>query len=100
MGANFRAMSYADKFTWTGGDFVLTQCASCRHLSAGTMGTGCAAFPGGIPDEIILNQFDHRQRHPNDDGKTLFEARDGVTASQLEPLWASITANQKKAKAP
>jgi hypothetical protein len=28
----------------------------------------CEAFPRGIPQDIVLNQFDHRKRHDGDHG--------------------------------
>jgi hypothetical protein len=44
-------------------------CMACsRYRSGGT----CAAFPSGIPEDILFGQFDHRQPHPGDNG-ILFE---------------------------
>jgi hypothetical protein len=31
-------------------------------------GFRCAAFPDGIPDEILHSKFDHRNPHPGDNG--------------------------------
>ncbi len=47
----------------------------------------CQAFPAGIPDEIRLGKFDHRQPFPGDNG-VLFtpdpDERPGVIAEVLE----------------
>lgn len=42
------------------------QCNECVHLFAGK--TACAAFPDGIPKEILLNRHDHREAYPGDKG--------------------------------
>jgi hypothetical protein len=43
----------------------------------------CAAFPGGIPADILHRGFDHRQEHPEDRG-VRFVPRAGVTPEQIE----------------
>lgn len=45
-------------------------CESCSRLRPGPDGFGfeCEAFPDGIPDEIILDGFDHREPFPGDHG--------------------------------
>jgi hypothetical protein len=41
------------------------QCISCaRYRSLGE----CAAFPEGIPSDIIDGEFDHREPHEGDHG--------------------------------
>ena len=44
---------------------VFPLCNECVHLSEG--GT-CAAFPGGIPVEIVTGQHDHREPYKGDGG--------------------------------
>lgn len=40
-------------------------CWGCRHwIARGT----CAAFPDGIPDDILYNRAGHRVPHPGDNG--------------------------------
>jgi hypothetical protein len=59
-------VSDEEKLGWGPGDFFISQCAHCKHKSED--GEACAAFPEGIPDEILLNQHDHRDPFPGDHG--------------------------------
>uniref|UniRef100_A0A7V3NV74 Uncharacterized protein n=1 Tax=candidate division WOR-3 bacterium TaxID=2052148 RepID=A0A7V3NV74_UNCW3 len=45
----------------------MPQCLRCKHVCLGQPLT-CLAFPEGIPDEILLNKFDHHKPYPNDKG--------------------------------
>jgi hypothetical protein len=52
---------------------IIPQCFDCTRLHAGK-GMRCDAFPGGIPEAILLARHDHRQPYPGDNG-ILFEAK-------------------------
>jgi hypothetical protein len=45
-------------------------CLDCKHLDRSDPKgpTRCAAFPVGIPVEILLSRRDHRGPHPGDRG--------------------------------
>ena len=38
-------------------------CDKCKHLVRDDL--SCAAFPDGIPDDILEREFDHRKPYPN-----------------------------------
>ena len=55
-------------FVWLDKGEILifdSQCDVCRHKREGNT---CAAFPDGIPDEILTNAHDHRKAYPGDKG--------------------------------
>ena len=52
--------SRADHFAW-GKDVLLSQCVYCHHLDPTSKAMDCRAFPAGIPQGILDNQFDHRK---------------------------------------
>ena len=58
---------------------TVLQCANCKHLDpiprSGPFTFKCAAFPGGIPSEILEARHDHRKPFPGDHG-IRFEAKD------------------------
>jgi hypothetical protein len=33
----------------------------------------CLAFPKGIPEEILINKFDHTKKHPDQKNNIVFE---------------------------
>lgn len=78
-----------DRFTAPRGSVVLTQCVYCRHLAPSTLGFGCKAYPGGVPDEIVTNSADHRQPFDGDDG-VRFQPRPDVPALILRNLYAEL----------
>jgi hypothetical protein len=43
-------------------------CGGCKHLVGDLMNPKCAAFPSGIPWEILLSKQDHRKPIPGDLG--------------------------------
>ena len=43
-------------------------CYGCNHFNENPEGLACAAFPDGIPVEIITGQLDHREPYPGDHG--------------------------------
>lgn len=50
----------------------LSQCDTCARLrswkSTGQPTASCEAFPGGIPDAVWTNTYDHRQEVAGDQG--------------------------------
>jgi hypothetical protein len=42
-----------------------TLCMECRHVLGARR---CAAYPDGIPREILLEEYDHRKPFPGDNG--------------------------------
>lgn len=46
-------------------DLQVAQCVRCKHLLSNAR---CAAFPEGIPADILENRHDHRRPYPGDNG--------------------------------
>lgn len=53
---------------------IMPQCFICKHFNFDKKLT-CTAFREGIPQDILVNLFDHRKPHPGDGGTT-FERKD------------------------
>ncbi|MBL7086448.1 MAG: cytoplasmic protein [Candidatus Cloacimonetes bacterium] len=46
------------------------QCPVCKHYTADLK---CKAFPDEIPEEILIGEFDHTKKHPEQDNDIVFE---------------------------
>lgn len=78
-------MSGETKFTMAdAGDLEIIQCLLCIHRVHGAYLIECPAFPGGVPDEILSNAFDHRKPHPGDHG-IRFEMLEGLKGEAQRP---------------
>jgi hypothetical protein len=65
------------------GDMVWSQCIYCRHLIGNAK---CAAFPEGIPQDILYNWHDHLIPYPGDKGVT-FEPNPRAKVPPVQPLF-------------
>lgn len=69
--------------------FANPQCFNCAHRNIGAgVGWTCAAFPDGIPDPIMNDEFDHRQSYPGDHG---------IQFAALEGRLSPFEARERKA---
>lgn len=51
------------------------QCLSCMHFHVWVLDKkSCAAFPDGIPDDIVLGQVEHNKRHPDQQNDIVYES--------------------------
>jgi len=62
------------RFVWEDSQPGISQCLRCKHKR---FDNKCAAFPDRIPDEILLNEFDHREPWPGDGGVRFQQAMEG-----------------------
>ena len=61
-------------------------CVGCAHFnieetSEDGIGLTCAAFPNGIPDEILFGDNDHQDPFPGDHG-IQYEAKSAETSTE------------------
>jgi hypothetical protein len=56
-------------------------CVGCKRYDP--QSDGCEAYPDGIPEEILTNEWDHRVPKPGDNGLQ-FVPKPGVTS---QPWW-------------
>lgn len=47
---------------------VKTSCLSCKHYTKFSVPPTCAAFPRGIPEEILNGKDDHKRPFRGDNG--------------------------------
>ena len=68
----------------------ISQCAYCKNYDRVVRGV-CAAFPDGIPDEIMWGvQYDHRQPYPGDHN-IQFEALNEAADIKQRRLFVPLT---------
>ena len=87
-----RLESQADKFTVDPSAASVTQCLLCARFVYGPLGAGCRPFPGGVPDEILTNAFDHRRPHPDENEPVRFEPRPDAPGPALASLYRNLDA--------
>lgn len=54
-------------------NIYFSQCIMCKHF---TSEHTCAAFPKGIPNDILYEMKTHNTIHPNQEGNITFEKDD------------------------
>ena len=63
-----------NRFIWKDSQITLSQCLQCKHKR---FDNKCEAFTDRIPDAILNNEFDHRERYPGDGGVRFQAALEG-----------------------
>ena len=59
-----------------------SQCVWCKHARQGK----CAAFPDGVPDEILPTHHDHRKEYPGDHGVHSEAKKEPVNEKWFRPM--------------
>lgn len=77
-------MTNRDKFIAE--SVIVSQCAYCVRAVSGGPTVVCPAFPGGVPEEILTNRFDHRSPHPDEATPSRFDPRPDVPIAILAAL--------------
>jgi len=49
---------------------IPVQCAKCKNYNDDLR---CEAFEDRIPNEVLIGEFDHTKKHPDQDNNILFE---------------------------
>jgi hypothetical protein len=63
-------------------------CIRCRHFVNDRRFT-CRAFPGGIPDPILVMDHDHREPYPGDGG-IRYEPAEPAAKPGVEPEYKPL----------
>lgn len=71
-------------------------CFSCKHQKRDS--EKCSAFPDGIPEEILLDGYDHRLEYAGDGG-IRFAPRDKKAAASVNFIYGE-TPNPKQPTSP
>lgn len=79
---------------------IASQCFACKHLDTSEMDeasgrpqlTRCSAFPGGIPDAMLLGG-DHRQPIGGEDSGITFDLADNDDARRAYGWWSKVFAD-------
>ena len=50
----------------------ISKCVRCNHYWIDKK-RKCDAFPSGIPEEILFNEFNHIKKHPKQSNDIVFE---------------------------
>lgn len=65
-----------------------SQCLACTRFQRRPL-TACAAFPDGIPEEILIWGADHRAPFPGDGG-VRFELAEGLESRDAFEQWNAM----------
>jgi len=75
-----------------------SQCIQCKYLDEEPSTLKCKAFPDGIPEDILSNEFVHSKKYPDQSNDILFEPVEmsgtSITDTQLESIISSLKENQ------
>ena len=55
----------SQRFIYGVGDIQVPQCARCNHKNNDT---SCDAFPGGIPEPLLRDEYSHTKPFKGDNG--------------------------------
>jgi hypothetical protein len=75
-----------------------TLCVYCDLFEPGPDGPACAAFPDGIPWEILQGEWDHREPFEGDGDITFVPKPDAPDDAQLDKMYASTKVNMEASR--